>query len=175
MKSKNISKTKLIVFMIDMQDFFLKNLTPENRKRIILGQGETLDFCAKNKISLIVFEYADRGQTINILSKKFNKVSEIKIIKKENNSGFTDTNLAQVLKDSGTRKILLMGINASGCVQDTAISALHRGYKIITSRSVIASSSKRDRNLNTSKKWYSKNGLFFEDNEKLLKYLKKTL
>jgi nicotinamidase-related amidase len=66
-----------------------------------------------------------------------------------------------------------MGINASGCVQDTAIGALHRGYQVITSRGVVASSTKRDSNLDTSKKWYSENGLFFEDTDGLIDYIEK--
>jgi hypothetical protein len=58
-------------------------------------------------------------------------------------------------------------------VQDTAIGALNRGYEIVTSKDIIASSTMRDSNLNTSRKWYSKNGLFFEGIDELLNYMGK--
>ena len=65
-----------------------------------------------------------------------------------------------------------MGVNANGCVQDTAMSALRRGYKVITAEGVTASSSRRDLSLSTNNKtWYLKNTLLLANVTALLKKL----
>lgn len=166
-------QNKLVVILVDMQDFFLKKVTRENRERIIPNQIKIIAFCAKNKVPFIVLEYKNRGKTTRILSEKIKRLPITKTITKEHNSGFRDTDLAEILKEIGTRKVLLMGINASGCVQDTAIGALYRGYGIVTASSVIASFSERDRHLATSRKWYTENGKYFEKTEDLLKEIQK--
>ena len=72
------------------------------------------------------------------------------------------------------KNILLMGINANGCVQDTAIGALYRKYKVITSHGIIASSSRKDINLSErNKDWFIKNTNYFENIEDVLIYLEK--
>ncbi len=166
---------KLAVILVDMQDFFLKKVTKENRKRIIPNQIKVINFCEKYKIPLIVLEYKRRGDTTKILREKIKRLPHTEIVVKEHNSGFRGTNLAEILEEIKVRNILLMGINASGCVQDTAIGALYRGYKILTASTVIASFSERDRSLATSKKWYSKSGRYFENTNDLLKYIAKSL
>lgn len=156
------------VILVDMQDFFLEKFEKEKVKDLILNQNKVLELCEVNKIPLFVLEYSGRGKTVSALQKSIKKVEDVSVVVKENNSGFRDTNLDELLKNKGVKKIILMGINGSGCVQDTAIGALKRGYKIMTSRGVIASNTMRDANLATSKKWYSKNGKFFESVEDLL-------
>lgn len=162
---------KLAVVLVDMQDFFLKRVTKENCERIIPNQIKVINFCIKRKVPFIVLEYKKRGDTTKVLKEKIRKLPNVEVIVKEHNGGFTNTNLAEILEELKTRSILLMGINASGCVQDTAIGALHREYKILTASTVIASFSERDRNLATSKKWYSRKGKYFESTEDLLKYI----
>ena len=166
-------KNKLAVLIIDMQDFFLKKVTKENRDRIIPDQIKIIDFCAKNNVPIIVLEYKNRGNTTKILKEKLQKLSNVQIIVKEYNSGFRGTHLDEILGNMKVKNILLMGINASGCVQDTAIGALHRGYKILTASMVIASFSEKDKNLATSEKWYPRKGKYFESTEDLLKCLTK--
>jgi nicotinamidase-related amidase len=156
-----------------MQDSFLRKVTKENRDRIIPNQIKVIDFCSKNKVPLIVLKYKRRGDTTKILKERIQKLSNVQTVIKENNSGFMETNLDEILEKMKVKNIVLMGINASGCVQDTAIGALHRGYKILTASTVIASFSERDRNLATSEKWYPRKGKYFRSTEDLLKYLTK--
>ena len=170
---KNTLKGKIAVLIIDMQDFFLNKFTDGKRKTLIRNQCKVIDFCAKRKIPLIFLEYKDRGNTVTILQKSLENISCVKTITKDSNGGFTDTDLDETLKNHNVKSVVLMGINASGCVQDTAIGALNRGYEIVTSKDIIASSTMRDSNLNTSRKWYSKNGLFFEGIDELLNYMGK--
>ena len=165
---KKTDSNNIAVVLVDMQDFFLEKFDKEKVKELILNQNKVLELCGVNKIPLIVLEYRGRGKTISALQKCIKKITDVCVVIKENNSGFRDTNLDKLLKNKGVKKIILMGINGSGCVQDTAIGALKRGYKIMTSKGVIASNTMRDANLATSKKWYSKNGKFFESVEGLL-------
>jgi nicotinamidase-related amidase len=162
---------KVAVIIVDMQDFFLKGFPEGKVQELVSNQNKVISFCIKSKIPIFVLEYAKRGETTKPLKSNLKKVSDTAIVKKENNSGFRNTNLHELLQELKVKNIVLMGINASGCVQDTAIGAVKRGYKIITARGVIASNTKKDANLNTSKKWYSKNGKFLDGFEQLMVYV----
>ena len=167
---KTFGKDTTAVLVIDMQDFFLDKFRPEKRRALIEQQSKVIDFCSKHQIAIILLEYKDRGQTtasLRHILKKGTNVN-VEIITKDSNGGFTNTDLDEVLKHKNVKNIVLMGINGSGCIQDTAIGALNRGYKILTSGEVIASSTNRDRDLATSRKWYSKKGHFFESTDELL-------
>lgn len=166
MKSKN----NIALIIVDMQDFFLKNFYKDKVKKLVGNQSKVISFCVKENIPIFLLEYATRGKTIKALR---DIAKDSSTIIKENNSGFRDTKLDEILKMFGTKSIILMGINGSGCVQDTAIGAIKRNYKIMTSEDIIASNTKRDCNLSTSKKWYSKNGKFFESSDNLIEYINK--
>ena len=180
MKEKNnhFIQNKLVVVMIDMQDFFLKNLKTEIRKALVANQLKILELCVKNKIPVIIFEYkaggVKRGRTTRILQRKIECVPETLIKIKENNSGFRGTNISSVLEGMKCKKILLMGINANGCVQDTAIGALRRGYRVMVSKGLMASTSRKDIGMSRkNEKWYLQNCLLLESPEEALKELSK--
>lgn len=160
------------VVIVDMQDFFLKKFNQNKVNLLIKNQQKLLDFCIKNRIPVFVLEYEKRGKTTRPLKLYFQKLKTVEVIVKTHNSGFRGTNLEELLAKSKIKKIILAGINGSGCVQDTAIGALRRGFKIITSGEIIASNTKRDSNLMTSRKWYSKNGIFCERITDLSEYIK---
>lgn len=164
--------SKFAVIIVDMQDFFLEKFNKDKKDLLINNQRIVLEFCVKKSIPIILLEYKKRGQTISKLLEIAKKSTYSEILTKESNGGFTNTNLDEILKENKINNIILMGINASGCVQDTAIGALNRGYRIITAGDIIASNTKKDEYLAISKRWYSKNGLFFESVDKLLEYIK---
>ena len=76
----------------------------------------------------------------------------MKVIEKQYNDGFSGTDLKDTLEKMGAKRLLLMGINSDSCVRETADSALKFGFKIVTSKDVIAS-----RNTNGIF-WYKRNG-----------------
>ncbi len=154
-------KNNTAVIIVDMQDFFLKNFKSDIRNKLIANQIKVIDFYLKNKTPFVLLEYRCRGifrgKVIKEIDQRIKGVNREYIVK-ENNSGFTNTKLDEILKKWGIRNIVLMGINANGCVQDTAIGAIHRGYKVLTSFDIIASSSRADFSLSPqNKKWYQKN------------------
>jgi nicotinamidase-related amidase len=172
--SEKRRKNKALI-LIDMQDFFLKKFVPSIRKNLIQNHSVLIDLCIKKDIPIIVLEYKCRGnlkgETISQLKKKIKDVLK-KVIIKENNSGFTKTKLDMVLKDLKIDEVILAGINANGCIQDTAIGALHRGYDVTTSLGIMASSSRKDLDLSKKNKdWFVNNTTFFKDFKNLTKYL----
>ncbi len=166
----------LAVIIVDMQDFFLKNFNTDIKRKLISNQIEIIDFCVKNKVPFIITEYKCRGifrgKTINKIQSKLKEVKTQKIIKLHN-SGFTKTNLDQILNDLKIKKLLIIGINANACVQDTTIGARHRGYKIFVSKGVMACSSRKDFELSKrNEKWFEKNTTLFKNVGELQKYLR---
>jgi nicotinamidase-related amidase len=155
-----------VVVLVDMQNFFLQRIPKSAHKELIENQISILKLCAEKKIPVIVLEYKNRGKTIPALQPALKKVVT-EIISKPHNSGFRDTNLEEILKELKAKSVILMGINGSGCVQDTAIGAIYRGYKVLTARGVVASSSIKDSRLATTKKWFSENGTFLESTQQL--------
>lgn len=165
-----------IAIVTDMQRFFLKRFPLSVLNELINNQEKVIDFCIKNKIPFILLEYKTnhiiKGNTIERIESRVNK-NLLEKIKKENNSGFVNTCLDTTLKKLNTKKIILLGVNANGCVQDTAISAIHRGYKVITSQGIIASTSRKDLSFSKNNRdWFKKNTIFLEDPDSLVKYLK---
>lgn len=162
----NQLKNSTAVIIIDMQNFFLNNFTPKNRELIIQNQIKVIELCVKKKLPFIILEYKCRGVFRGKLIKQIDKIIKNtykETIIKESNSGFTKTNLDSILKKLKIKKILIMGINANGCVQDTAIGAIHRGYKVITAYGIIGSSSRKDIGLSAKNmRWYKKHTDFIE-------------
>lgn len=166
-----MKNTALII--IDMQNFFLKNSVNKDIKNLIDNQLKVIEFFNKIKAPIIFLEYQDgknsRGNILPVLKKQ---VKNNITIKKLSNGGFTKTNLNNLLKDNNTKKLVLMGINANGCVQDTAIGAINRKYEVYSSEDIIANIYFKNMGLSPeNKKWYLKNTRFFNNYSELLKSL----
>ncbi len=151
------------VLLIDMQDFFLEELSDSDRRRIIESQGEVLEHCAAKDIPVAVVEYewhrynADR--TIPKLRKRVLEVPRHRYLRKDSDDCFLYTRLDETLREWGVRHSFLMGVNASACVMVTGRSALRHGFKIATSSDVIADQASC-KYTESSIEWYRKNGLF---------------
>jgi len=156
------------VLIIDMQDFFLAKFGKAVVEDLILDQSKIINWCFKTRTPIFIVQYKGRGEITASLKKVLKQNSLVSSVVKESNGGFTETNLEDLLNQKKIKNLVLMGVNGSACVQDTAIGALRRGFKIITGRGIIASATQNDKNLAVSKKWYSKNGKFFENVDSLL-------
>jgi nicotinamidase-related amidase len=159
--------------IVDMQNFFLKNMKKENKKQLINNQLCIIDYCVENNIPIIELEYAypgeNRGKTISQLPKQYIPKHTIT---KFSNGGFTKTDLDIKLQELNIGEIILIGINASGCVQDTAIGGLNRKYKITTAKGIIANTWSNDLDLSKSNSaWYQSKTQFLDSAENLVKYL----
>lgn len=158
---------KIAVIVVDMQDFFLQHFNNSIRNTLIENQLKVLDLCAKHNIPLVIVEYKAGGKMRGSTTHKINqriKTIPHKLIIKENNSAFTKTDLDKTLQSFNVKEVFIMGINANACVQDTAMSALHRGYQVIISKECTASASRGDMDLSKrNEEWYRKNCKLIDD------------
>ena len=162
--------------VVDMQDCFLKNVNSAVQKELFNNQGMVLDWCYEEHIPVIFLEYSDkqvsRGKTSSLLSTRVDG-KQTHVILKDSNSGFVNTHLDTVLRQHKVNQIIIMGINANGCVQDTAIGALRRKFQVITASGIIVNSYTLDMKLTpNNKSWYLKNTRFFDTAEDLIKAYK---
>jgi len=148
---------KVAALLVDMQRFFLRDLEVGVEASLIAAQKEIIRYCAQADIPLFVLEYNDEGRTIGELRHEIARVPQTKTIIKKHDDGFKRTALDECLQEFSITHLLLMGVNASFCVRDTARSALRRGYQIITADHLIANC-KCDicDVLNKDREWYQK-------------------
>lgn len=173
--SKQTINNKLAVLLIDMQEIFLKDIFDEERKREIPYQIEVLDYCKANDIPVFVLEYEREGSTIPVLKDKIDSLNKKSYIIKSHSNGFEGTDLEKQLKFENAENLLLMGINASACVLETAEGALERGYNLMTSKDLIADSFGEcydpESDVLESRYWYKKNSIYRDNYKDLLQII----
>jgi len=166
---------KKVLIIVDMQDYFLKNMDAKTKKEFIGNIIPIVKKCQDKNIPIIELEYAgvgkSRGKTISRLHSMYKSYSTI--IKKSN-GGFTRTKLDQDLRNLKAKEVILVGINANGCIQDTAIGALNRDYKVVTSLGAIGNTWSNDLNLSKNNlKWYQENTKLLNSTKELRDYISK--
>lgn len=164
-----IKARSLAVLVIDMQDPFLKEVDEKELKAELPYQAEVLNYCKGNNIPVFVIEYKDCGQTTGYLKEKIDSLPKKIYVTKSSRDAFEGTDLEKKLKETKAETVILMGVYASACVQDTAEGALKSGFKIATSKDLIADCkwSKED------VKWYKKKGVYKDDYKELLSLIEK--
>jgi nicotinamidase-related amidase len=156
----DVLKKNLCVILVDMQEYYIRQLRDGDADRIIPQQKKILEWCANNDIPVVVLEFRGEGQTREDLNVLVSKVPTHIHIVKTTDSGFTYTILDEWLKSKEIKSLLLMGINACHCVKDTAADAVNLGYKIYTSSDLIGGMNHHDDD--NAIGWYSKNGTIIE-------------
>lgn len=152
----------LAVILIDMQDGFLGALWGKKRDELIGAQVRVLEYCTKNDVPVFVLEYRHHGKTVEELRRSLGRVPRVHTIPKSFDDGFDRTDLDQQLRAVGAGHLLLMGINASFCVYDTARSARKLGYSLITATSLILDVNTR-MTMRRAYRWYRVNGIMTDD------------
>jgi len=162
-----------VLIIVDMQNIFLKNMSSKNKKILIQNQLSVIKACVKKKIPVIELEYDVVGMTkAKTISKLHNLYKPIYTVVKKDNGGFTNTDLEDTLIKMKVREIILIGINANGCVQDTAMGGINRGYKITTVLDTIANVWRDDLKLSKSNHiWYQERTSLFESTTEFIKHL----
>ncbi|MEK6863527.1 MAG: isochorismatase family protein [Nanoarchaeota archaeon] len=160
------------VLLIDMQDFFVQHIVNEDLNKMVAHQARVLNYCREYDIPVFVLEFYGCGNTIKILSDKIDVLQRKERITKRCDDGFENTILAAQLHAEGVRNVMLMGINASYCVRDTAAGAVNNRFSVMTSRQLIADpcyNIEKTLKFEKSIKWYEKRGLYSDDYMMLLR------
>lgn len=151
-------ENNLAVVIVDMQEPFLAGINRASRKAIIRNQLALIGFCADHDIPVAVLEYHGDKETIKPLLKKLSAVRRSIVIAKSGDNGFTATNLGKQLREWEVDTVLLAGVNASCCVQETAQGALEAGYRILTAKDLMADSH-ADHCILEAYEWFRENGV----------------
>ncbi len=132
-------RSSVVVLMIHMQFDFCQYLSFRRFRNLIAAQKGILSQCAQKGVPLISLEYSGSGEVVEDLRRPIQKVPHRTRVIRNSDDGFEgkDCALNNTLKAIGAETLILMGVNASGCVLDNASSALGLGYKIETSRRLI--------------------------------------
>lgn len=170
-KTKSIP-TSNAVLLIDMQDDFLEDIKENKREEMISSQLEVLSRCTEHRIPVFVLEYRAHGKTTEVLREKVREIPLFYHITKDFNNGFAYTYLEIILKKLGLDTLYLMGINAS-CVTATADGALENGFKISTSKKVVADGGE-DGWIERYISLFKEKGTYYEDLESLIRCLTST-
>lgn len=162
----DINIEKLSILLIDIQNVFVDHLRMGAKERIIPKQIEILKKCEENHIPIYVIELdaPDFPKEIMELNSQVDEAlkniqGKVLVIKKSDNA-FTGTRLEEMLTEQNITHLLLMGVNAQGCVLDTAKTAIDKGFKIITSSDLIAGQP-TDREDDCAP-WFKENGVYFQ-------------
>lgn len=109
-------------------------------------------------IPLFVLEFKNYGKTIPELRTEIKEVPRKSFITKSYNNGFRKTGLDEMPEMRRADSLLLMGINASYCVLDTAKCAVEKRYRVITAEDLIANGTDIDPDvtMNDARKWFMK-------------------
>lgn len=166
-----IKADSLAVLVIDMQDCWLKDVDEDELEIELPYQADVLDYCKNNNIPVFVIEYKNCGPTTYHLKKKIDLLHERDYITKEGRNAFEDTDLEERLKSASVKTVILMGVYASACVEDTARGALRAGFKIATSKDLIADGKNDTREEDIG--WYKKRGLYKDSYKELLNMIEK--
>lgn len=132
----------LAVILVDMQDHFVGMLGADDKECLIRNQTTILKECAEHGVPVVVLEYVGHGKTVYPLAELVAKVPKTVTIAKCCDDGFSGTDLDVHLIGLKAKSVILMGVNASFCVKETAQSAVRLGYQVFTSDRLIADACK---------------------------------
>ena len=158
-----------VALLIDMQPHFLRKLQDGVRARIISAQVTVIRHCVARGIPLMLVEYHGGGMTVNELRDEMPRDMRSCTIIKRHNNGFSCTELHARLQNLRAESLLLMGVNASGCVYLTAHSAINKGYKVITAYDLIADEGcVMPHEAEETMRWYRKNCILVQNSMGLI-------
>ena len=132
-------RSSLVVLLIHMHWDFCQYLPTRRFRKLIAAQKGILNQCAQKGIPLVSLEYAGSGEVVEDLRRPIQKVQHRTRVIRNSDDGFEgeDCALNNTLTEIGAKTLVMMGVNASGCVMCNASSAMGLGYKVETSRRLI--------------------------------------
>lgn len=168
-----IDTARFGVLIVDMQYSFLKNIKPNERDSLIQHQKELLDLCSYKNYPVAVLKFARSGEIISELDEVIKKVPRHRTFIKYWDDGFCENpDLGDTLKKSNIETLCITGVNADCCVLQTIVGAMRNGFKVTTSRELMATQYGQT-GMETaedllSKRWASGAKVYYPSYERLL-------
>lgn len=181
------NQTGFAGIVVDMQTDFLKDFQLIKREEMIIEQLKAIGELQGYGIPMFVLEYKDHGETEERIRDAICYLGKIEPIIKEKESGFSNKHLEKILDKLNARNIILMGINSSACVIETAKGAKQRKYQVISAETIMGDTYKIDNELQVIVKniegstikesldWYNENTYLFANSERLCNYVKENI
>ena len=143
------------VLVIDMLEEFVRGrLKAEAAEAIVPNIAKLIEFAHKKKIPVIHVvdshypevdhefklwgPHAVRGTPEAKVVEELAPGKEDYVVEKRRYDGFVFTDLDALLRELGVDTLILTGIHTHICVQNTALGAFYRGYRIIVPRDCVA-------------------------------------
>lgn len=156
--------------VVDMMQYYLSHHDKEKAEEMIGSQLKVIDFLNQMNYPIAVLEYDERGTTIDRVAEEVEKNKRHAYFLKQCNDGFLDTNLFDKLRKWQSNHLIMMGINASYCVFETAQSGSQYGFQISTAKDLIRDMDSkdgidlwRDPLQKKVRKWYKRECKFYTD------------
>jgi nicotinamidase-related amidase len=164
-----MSDDNCVVLLIDMQPRFLRRLSATKEDSLLRSQRNVLEYCEKSDVPLAVLEYKRADETHPRLVEPIARVPRrIKIVK-SHDDGFNKTELGRTLDEWDPEYLILMGLNASACVLETARTAADRGFQLATAADLIGDGYVHWGN--GVRRWYLENGEYFARHSDLIEWM----
>jgi len=167
------------VILVDMQSLVLKEIYNKHSLSIMIAnQQKVLQNCVEKNIPIVVLEYSSKvnhnknRETTPQLMEIINQTSNYEVFLKQSHSGFSNKEFETHLENLEKEYHFLMGVNGGVCVSATGEGSIKRGYKIATSKDVIANIGSHASKVIANRKytltpideeetgWHKKNGIF---------------
>lgn len=125
--------------IIDVQDYFLEELTPERRSFILQGTLQLAQLWSDLKIPIIATlerPISSKGK----LPEVFGSFSNIKILEKDFFDLGKEPHIREHLRALGRKQIILAGCETDVCVLQSCLGLLQAGYEVYVVEDFIFSS-----------------------------------
>ena len=128
------------LLIIDMQDTYLNGVETEKLNKLVSAQLNFLFNPLIKNMDIFLIEYKNEGKTADYIMDSLKKIkSNIKdyTFQKESPNAFGNQDLYYALEQLKKKNLIVMGVNATGCVLETARNALYYKFKVFTSDDLI--------------------------------------
>ena len=146
---------KYAVIIIDMLEEFVRGrLKAEAAEKIIPSILRLLEFARSKGVPIIYTvdshypgidhelklwgPHAIRGSKEAEVVKELKPLSKDYVVQKRRYDAFMFTDLDMLLRELGVTSVILAGIHTHICVQNTALGAFYRGYRVIIPHECVA-------------------------------------
>ncbi|MBI4152787.1 isochorismatase family protein [Candidatus Woesearchaeota archaeon] len=161
----------LVALVIDLQWPFLIKM-PDERKQneLIDATYNVVKYCREEEIPTIAVHIFGGRRTIRRIRREVVGNRYNRVLSKEKDDAFSNPALLRQLQRWDAQTLILMGIYSSKCVYRTALSAVDRGFEIMTSPELLGDN-RGDGQLGMLK-WYQEKTLYFPTMDSLLSALR---